>query len=146
MKDEFDKALISKNEFDQLKTRLERVGQQKIVIVTGSMAPLLPVGADAMIEACDFEEIKRLDMIVFWSVDRLICHAVCDFGYLPAPNGERTVVTRGLANPGFDFPVSESDILGRVISHELSNWMYFRAIAGGALRRCLRLMPQERKY
>jgi hypothetical protein len=115
----------SNDDFERLKERVRSAGFAEIRIVSDSMAPLLPVGALARIEACDFDRVARYDLVVFWYDGKLMCHCVWDRGVLPAANGERTLVTKGLANSSADDPVRESWILGRVVSHRATPLGFF---------------------
>ena len=93
-----------------------------ITIISESMVPLLPVGCRCTIAPVSYTEIKSFDLIVFFSEDKLVCHAVWAKQFLPAANGERTLLTRGFNNAGFDYPVRESEIVARVSSHQMSKW------------------------
>ncbi len=115
---------ISSEEFEGLKSLVAKRGSLEIRLVSGSMAPLLPTGSLARIEPCRFEELEKYDLVVFWYHGIVMCHCVWDRGVFPAANGERTLVTKGLANPVSDDPVRESWILGRVTSHATTPWQF----------------------
>ena len=128
------KSDYSLDQFELLKMALRKKGSVEIRLVSNSMAPLLPTGTTARLEPCDFERVSRYDMIVFWYHGKLMCHCVWDFGSFPAANGEKTLITRGLANGESDDPVHESWILGKVVSHKVGPfgfyWNYLKARLG----------------
>ena len=103
-----------------MKAKLAEASRLSIILVSNSMAPVLPSGATAEIQPVTYEKIQPLDFVVFFDAGQLICHAVWDKGVFKSANGERTIITRGLSNPAFDHPVRESMILGRVESHRIS--------------------------
>ena len=112
--------VISEDDFIVLKKNLPLARSMKITLVSNSMAPILPVGTLAEIGPVAFDDIQPLDFVVFFENGKLICHTVWQRGFFKAPNGERTLITRGLSNPFFDHPVRESYLLGRVTSHRVS--------------------------
>lgn len=109
-------------DFAALRAALRGGGLREIRLVSNSMAPLLPTGARAIVQGCSIGDLKPFEIVVFWQNEKLICHVVCGQGDLPAADGQMTLVTRGLGSGGFDLPVPESWILGRVISHRLTWW------------------------
>lgn len=111
--------------FEELKKKLQNEGRLTIKLVSNSMSPVLPTGAVASIEPVSYNQIQNLDFIVFHSNEILVCHAVWRLGYFKDANGERTIITRGIATPHFDLPVSESRILGRVTSHRISRKKFY---------------------
>ncbi len=115
---------MSNEDFETLKSALVLRGSCEIRLVSGSMSPLMPTGTIAKIEPCGFDELAKYDLVVFWYHGVLMCHCVWDRGQLPAANGERTLVTKGLANSVSDDPVRESWILGRVVSHSTTPWQF----------------------
>lgn len=126
-----DEVKYSSEDFERLKSVLQLKGGVEIRIVSESMVPLLPVGAIAELVPCGYDDLRRYDLVVFWYQGRLVCHCVWDHGHFKSANGERTLITRGLANAGSDDPVHESWILGRVVSHAVTpaqfNWNYLKA-------------------
>jgi hypothetical protein len=112
-------------DFQVLKNKLRKTGSVEIRIVSGSMAPLLPVGSLASIEPCDFDHLNPFDLVVFFEEDKFICHTFWSGGAFPAANGDRTLMTWGLNNPDRDLPVAERFLFGRVTSHRLSPWRCF---------------------
>jgi hypothetical protein len=107
-----------------LRERLLEEKSLEIVLISGSMSPLIKTGDRATIEPVRIEELRMLDIVVFWSVDKLICHCVWGHSVTLGANGERRINTRGLATSGFDYPVRESEILGRVTSHRLTAFTF----------------------
>ncbi|MES2855347.1 MAG: hypothetical protein V4692_05770, partial [Bdellovibrionota bacterium] len=97
-----------------MRDQLNSSGSLSIQLMSNSMAPILPTGAIAFIAPAKFDELSMRDIVVFWSDGILICHCFWELSKFPAANGERTIVTRGLSSVGFDYPVRESEFLGRV--------------------------------
>ncbi|HVK62331.1 MAG TPA: hypothetical protein VM432_12305 [Bdellovibrionales bacterium] len=83
------------------------------------MSPVLKTGDTATIEPVAIDDLVMRDIIVFWSDDKLICHVVWAHSTMRSASGERMIVTRGLASLHFDYPVRESEIIGRVKSHRI---------------------------
>lgn len=96
----------------------------KVKLISNSMSPVLPTGAVAEIESCTLNDLKFLDFIVFWDGKQPVCHCFFSEGEFKTPSGERTINTRGLANKNFDAIVSESNLLGRIVSHKIRPWQY----------------------
>jgi signal peptidase I len=119
---------------DNLKTALRKQGALEIELISGSMSPIMPTGTRAMIEPCQYEDLRRFDSIVFFSDGILICHSIWGLGEFRAPNGDRTIVTRGLANPLADDPVRESVVLGRVTSHRVSKGRFLFTLFWASLK------------
>lgn len=111
---------MTSEEFEALKSKIQTEGQLTIQLVSNSMAPVMPTGTLAHIEPVVYDQVQPLDFIVFYANGILVCHAMWKRGYLKSANGERTLITRGIAAPFFDLPVRESLILGRVTSHRIS--------------------------
>ncbi|MFI5360465.1 MAG: S24/S26 family peptidase [Elusimicrobiota bacterium] len=104
----------------------------RLMVVTGSMLPLLPIGESIEV-APVVRPLRPFDIVVFLSGERLICHYVVHSNRLQ-PAGA-VVVTRGLSNPFEDLPVERRDVLGRVVSHRIPRRTRFLLIAARLLRR-----------
>lgn len=115
-------AKVDESQFARLKNQLEKFGRRQVVLVSNSMSPILPTGSLAEIAPCRINELSRFEMIVFIDEKKLICHMVWNTNEFNSPGGERQIVTRGLLGGGFDLPVAESRILGKVISHRIAPW------------------------
>lgn len=113
-------ASVTPKSFETLKSALAQAKSLEIVLISASMWPVLKTGTKATIEPVTYDDLQPLDFVVFESDQILVCHCVRDRGVFRSATGERTLITRGLANPFFDLPVKESAILGRVNSHRIS--------------------------
>lgn len=103
---------LSREKFEKLK----ELPIFKGMVVTDSMTPLIKVGDMIMVDVGN-RDLKRFDVVVFYSDGKLICH------YLWAMNRFVTPIlfqTRGLKFGAKDFPVSIDDFLGKVVSHKVS--------------------------
>ena len=95
----------------------------KFTVVTGSMAPLIPVGATVVVESAGTP--SKGDIIVFWQADKLICHILWHENRLMQDGGEKVYVTRPLTGQHLDISIRSQQILGVVISHTLSwSWRW----------------------
>lgn len=92
----------------------------KFRIVTGSMEPLIPVGASVIVDGQ--AEIKPHDIIVFWQDEKMICHVCWHENKVIQQDGQKIFVTRPLVGGRRDFSILESQILGRVLNYKLPTW------------------------
>lgn len=86
-------------------------------IVTGSMVPVIQVGEEILVEV-KAENLKRFDIIVFVQDKKLICHYLWTLNRIVEP---RLMQTRNISG-GLDFPIVESDYIGKVVSHHMPWW------------------------
>jgi signal peptidase I len=102
-------------------------------VVSDSMTPFLKVGEIVRIEPVgDFRDLRRFDVIVYKSGDKLFCHYVWSLNRLEPP----TVVTRSLKGRRHDdLPVPFGDILGRATGRRLPLgsrlWLFARDLLSG---------------
>ncbi len=89
----------------------------RFIIVTGSMAPLIPVGSFVVVDAG--ASLKKGDIIVFWQDSKLVCHILWHENRLLLDHGEKLYATRSLKSAHFDITIRQSQILGGVLSHKL---------------------------
>jgi len=110
---------LSKSDFD----RLKHLPLFKGRVITGSMHPVIKVGEFIVVEVGNLN-IKRFDIIVFYSEGKIICH------YLWAMNKVfKPVLYQARSLFGNkDHPIDESAYLGKVISHHLSWWRKTRIL------------------
>jgi phage repressor protein C with HTH and peptisase S24 domain len=109
---------ISAGEFEKLRENSGPIF--KFRIVTGSMSPLIPVGASVVVDGK--AEIKPHDIIVFWHDEKLICHVLWHENKIIQKNGQKIYVTRPLRGSYRDFSILESQVLGRVVNYQLPRW------------------------
>lgn len=86
-------------------------------IVTASMVPVIKVGEEILVEV-KAEELKRFDIIVFLQDKKLICHYLWNINRFVEP---KLMQTRNISG-GLDFPIAESDYIGKVVSHRMPWW------------------------
>ena len=104
---------LSKADFDKLK----RLPFFKGKIVSGSMHPVIKIGDGIVVEIGNFD-IKRFDIIVFYSHGKLICHYLWTYNRVFTPV---LFQTRSLFG-NKDYPIDHDAYLGKVVSHKLS-WL-----------------------
>jgi signal peptidase I len=92
------------------------LGYNQYVVVSGSMEPAIPVGSLVMSKPVKAEELKKGDVIVFYTEqhsDTPVTHRVVE-----NHKAEREVITKGDANSGNDMnPVLYENIEGKVSRH-----------------------------
>ena len=82
-------------------------------VVSGSMAPEIPVGSMIFVEAVDSGELKEDDIIAFYRNGSVITHRVVENNIL-----EGKITTKGDANNTEDMaPVTYKEVIGRVRFH-----------------------------
>jgi len=82
-------------------------------VVSGSMAPEIPVGSMIFVEAVDSGELKEDDIIAFYRNGSVITHRVVENNIL-----EGKITTKGDANNTEDMaPVMYKEVIGRVRFH-----------------------------
>lgn len=124
---------VSKSDFEKLKSKLQAEKRMGVRVVTGSMEPVIRVDDELTIEEIKGPQecLKLFDIIVYWNGSKFICHYVWSVNRNTHSKGERWVVTRSLISAREDFPVLESDILGRVTDRQIpfmrKLWIVLRA-------------------
>lgn len=86
-------------------------------IKSGSMVPVIHIG-DVVTVAVKERNLRRFDIVVFINGDKLICHYVWNFNRFIEPFVLQTRSMEGLK----DFPISEEDYMGKVVSHQIPLW------------------------
>ena len=105
---------ITHDIFLLLKLKLQKHKTLPVRIVTGSMLPLIKIDENIWVEPPPpLEELKRFDILVYWSDDKFICH------YLDRINDvinsdQKVLILKGLKNKGQDFPVYYENLFGKV--------------------------------
>lgn len=103
---------------ESLKQKLKAQKCLPIRVVTGSMEPLIKTGEELTIEEI-VEPLKIFDIVVFWNGSIYVCHFVWRLNRKPNSKGERWVTTRSLMSDFEDFPILETQILGRVTDRQI---------------------------
>lgn len=126
------RARFSRTQFGKFKQRLHDEGALGIRILSGSMEPLIQTGEELqVIPIKDVADLKPFDIIVYWDRDILICHYLWSINQrFRTDAGLRIFGTRSLASQREDFPIDESQILGRVIGKRISRWQQMKILLG----------------
>ncbi len=110
--------LLSTEQFLKVKNEILKSGRAKCRIISNSMEPIIKVNEKIDVEPLQ-EDLRPFDIIVFFFQDKLICH------WVVKPRSEfdtNRIITASFNPIGLDFPVSREQILGKVISHQMS-WL-----------------------
>jgi signal peptidase I len=110
---------LSRADFDKLKTMPFFKGK----IVSSSMDPVIKVGDNIVVDVGNID-IKRFDIIVFYSSGKLICHYLWTINKIFTPV---LMQTRGLGGKR-DIPIDFSVYLGKLVSHKLNWWRRARIL------------------
>ncbi len=114
------KAIVTKEQFNEIKSKLCK--PTPVNILTGSMSPFIEAGDTIWIRPFDRNNLKKLDTIVFWSEDKLICH----FFYKKEKIEDKWVYfAKALNSKRLDAPFNEDEILGIAIRPQLPSWKKF---------------------
>lgn len=101
--------------FKDLKIILDRDNFIAMNIISGSMLPLIKIGAKIIVEP--YNDYKKFDIIVFKQQDKLFCHFTWNKSIL----SNNSIITKSLKNPcQIDHSVAIHDILGIVSNYHLS--------------------------
>jgi signal peptidase I len=95
----------------------------KSKVITNSMEPVIMVGDEIIIDVGN-PNIKRFDIIVFYSDEKLICHLLWRKNKIVKPVLLQTRNMRG----GMDLPIAHENYLGKVINFRLSLWQKLRML------------------
>ena len=91
----------------------QAMGYQVYNIVSGSMAPAIPIGSVIFVERVEATEVQPDDVIAFYSGNSVITHRVVSNQVV-----EGTFITKGDANETEDLaPIPYSMLAGRVVKH-----------------------------
>lgn len=89
-------------------------------VLTDSMVPIIHPGETVTVEVAQMN-LKRFDIIVILIDGKLVCHYLWQMNKLVKP---LLLQTRNVSGQ-VDWPVTEKEYLGRVISHRIN---FFRKI------------------
>ena len=113
---------LSWEDFLKLKTSGETL--HKLSVVTGSMTPLIPVGATVVVDKLAPYQVN--DIVVFWHNNQLIVHILWSINKSIKHRDKEVLVTRALNARAVDASISRENILGKVINYKLSFWDLLR--------------------
>ena len=89
------------------------MGYQTYRVVSGSMAPAIPVGSVIYVKAVEPEQVQAGDVVAYWLEDAVVAHRVTENHVV-----EGELVTKGDANQEEDFAtVPYASLIGRVERH-----------------------------
>ncbi len=103
---------------DFLKLKSSNEPLHKMSVVTGSMVPLIPVGATIVVDKT--AEYHVNDIIVYWHSNKLIVHILWNINKSIKRNNQEILVTRSLNAISLDATISHEQVLGKVINYKLS--------------------------
>lgn len=112
-------AEVTREMFEEMRDNTDSP-PRKFTVVTGSMIPLIPIGAEVIVDIG--REPKRFDVVAFWGGDRLICHVLWHINHHLQSGGERVYLTCALRGDSVDLSIKHSDYLGAVINYRLNVW------------------------
>jgi signal peptidase I len=92
---------------------LRSSGTLRLTVAGWSMVPTLWPGDALVIEAVDSSAVRSGEIVLFMRHRRFVAHRVID-----KPSAGRGIETRGDAMRQMDSPVSNRELLGRVVSIE----------------------------
>jgi signal peptidase I len=93
------------------------MAELKYKVVSDSMTPLIPVGAELLLEKINPEtDLKKFDIIVFVKENKLTCHYVWRVN---AHFDEGNFITRSLKTNIEDTPFDGKKIVGRVVNFKI---------------------------
>lgn len=96
-------------------------GFHPVVVLSGSMEPVFPVGSIIYYHPCNFENLKAGDIVTFKAENSLVTHRITVVNRI-----SRTINTKGDNNPTEDpVPVEESEIAGRAAGFAIPYAGYF---------------------
>lgn len=115
------KVIITQKEFEALKNDLKDKNLS-MTVASGSMEPVIMTGEPIEVTMVK-EPLAPFDIIVFWNTEVFIGHMVWHVNTIPSHDGQRVIVTRPLKRGADDFPITENQILGKIISHRVP-WIW----------------------
>ena len=110
---------MDREHFEELK----KLSLFKSKVVTDSMVPVIKVGEEVVIDV-NANDIKRFDIIVIYHDGKLICHYLWRKNKLVKPI---LLQTRNMSGK-LDYPVYETDYLGKVVNFRLSFWQKLKIL------------------
>lgn len=89
-------------------------GYKPIVVITGSMEPVIKAHSVSIVKECNIEEVNEGDIIMYRSHNGLnVVHRVIDVVNM---GGKKALITKGDANRYEDiYPVTEEMLYGKVV-------------------------------
>lgn len=99
----------------------------KFRVVSGSMEPLIQIGADLELEHVELEDLKRFDILVFKETPVYMCHYVW---HVNKTFNKGDIITRSLKEGHCDDAFSFDKVLGRVINYKIGFFTKCRLLLG----------------
>jgi len=107
---------MNEEEFQELK----KLSLFKGEVVSNSMSPIIKQGETVIVEVGQ-KDLRRFDIVVIFLDGKLVCHYLWQMNKIVQPP---LLQTRNVFGQD-DFPILESEYLGKVISHQIS---FFRKV------------------
>ena len=99
----------------------------KYRVVSGSMEPLIQIGAELILERVKIEDIRKFDILVFKETPVYMCHYVW---HVNKTFGKGDIITRDLKNGHFDDAFGFDKVLGRVVNYKIGFFMKCKILLG----------------
>lgn len=96
----------------------------KYRVVSDSMMPIIPVGAELSLEKVTLLDLKRFDIVVFNEGSKYTCHYIW---HINENVDQGAIVTRNLKGD-YDDPFHIEKVLGRVTNFKLSFWLKLKLL------------------
>lgn len=90
--------------------------ETKYRVVSGSMEPLIQIGAELILESVKLEDIKRFDILVFKETPIYMCHYVW---HVNKTFNKGDIITRSLKEGHCDDAFGFEKVLGRVVNYKI---------------------------
>lgn len=108
---------------DEVKEHILKQAFFRGKIVSDSMVPVINVGEEILIDV-KCRDLKRFDIIVYVHDQKLICHYLWKINQIFEP---RLMQTRNMQGQK-DYPISDKEYVGKVVSHRLRWWQILKII------------------
>lgn len=99
----------------------------KYRVVSGSMEPLIQIGAELILEGVKLEDIRKFDILVFKETPAYMCHYVW---HVNKTFNKGDIITRSLKEGHFDDAFSMDKVLGRVVNYKIGLFTKCRILLG----------------
>lgn len=91
------------------------------------MEPLIPVGAELLLERAKADSLERFDIIVYEEGEKLMCHYVWKVNMVFS---QGDITTKSLKYKKEDVPFSFDKVKGRVVNYEIGFLLKCKILLG----------------
>ncbi len=98
---------------------------KKYRVASGSMEPVIKIGAELDLEEVTLPDLKKFDIIVFREGDKYTCHYIW---HINQHIDAGMITTRNLDGYKFDHPFHFNEVIGRVKNYQLPLWIRLKLI------------------